>query len=136
MPADGSKRDGRDEQDVVDGHADKYYDEVMQGVDREVNAFAVRRLVPLLKGPSVLELGCGDGLWTEAMVSAGLEVTVVDGSQELVDRLAARQGSRVSAHCALFEALELNERFDELVCAHVLEHVAAADHVEGSIGER
>ena len=45
-----------DEQRVVESHADKYYEETMQGVDRDVNAFAVRRLVPRLRGPAVLEL--------------------------------------------------------------------------------
>jgi len=95
----------------------------MQGVDRQVNAFAVQRLVPRLHGPAVLELGCGDGIWTEALAASGLHVTVVDGAQELLDRLAARLGPRITARCALFEELVLRERFDEVVCAHVLEHV-------------
>ena len=125
MPAEqGPKGGAIDEQGVVDGHAGKYYGRTMQGVDREVNAFAVRRLVPRLRGPTVLELGCGDGLWTEALVGQGLQVTVVDGAQQLVERLAARLGPQVQAHCTLFEELALEQRFDEVVCAHVLEHVA------------
>jgi len=124
MSAEQGPREGTsDEQDVVDGHAGKYYQETMQGVDRDVNTFAVQRLVPRLRGPAVLELGCGDGLWTEALVQRGLQVTVVDGAQQLVDRLAARLGQQVQAHCALFEELELEQRFDEVICAHVLEHV-------------
>lgn len=120
-----------DEQKVVDGHAGKYYGEVLQGVDRRVNQFAIDRLVPRLRGPRVLELGCGDGVWTEALVRALGHVTVVDGSRELVDKLAARLGSAVTAHCALFEQLALAERFDEVVCAHVLEHVEDAVEVLG-----
>jgi 2-polyprenyl-3-methyl-5-hydroxy-6-metoxy-1,4-benzoquinol methylase len=117
-----------DEQAVVDQHAVKYYGEVMQGVDRRVNQFAIDRIVPRLRGPRLLELGCGDGGWTDALAAHLGHVTVVDGSKELLARLQERLGAKVTTHNTLFEELAIDDRFDEVICAHVLEHVIDPVH--------
>ena len=71
----------------------------------------------------VLELGYGEGIVTEHLVSTGKAVTLLEGSSILVERIRARYGSRVSPVLGLFEEFTVNDPFDAVVASHVLEHV-------------
>lgn len=46
------------------------------------------------EGGSVLELGCGTGRLTEALVKAGADVTGIDRSESMLERARERVGSR------------------------------------------
>ena len=79
-------------------------------------------------GEKVLDLGCGNGKTSEALLNAGASVTGVDYSASAVESCVRRLGER-----AVFEVADVrdlpfaDEAFDSVVSVHVLEHVPAYD---------
>jgi SAM-dependent methyltransferase len=72
---------------------------------------------------SVLELGYGEGIITEALISSGHRVALVEGSRSLADAAREKWGSSLSVHHCLFEDVILEAKFDWVLACHVLEHV-------------
>ncbi len=72
----------------------------------------------------VLELGYGDGLVTQALLQAGVELTVLEGSSELVN-VARREHPELNCVHTLFESYnpEPDQHFNLVLASHVLEHV-------------
>jgi trans-aconitate methyltransferase len=70
---------------------------------------AVVELLAPKPGERILDLGCGDGVLTEALVAAGAEVVGVDASPEMVD--AARQRG-LDARIMDGQALTFGGEFD------------------------
>ena len=77
----------------------------------------------LPKGASFLEMGYGDGIVSEALATAGISLTILEGSSVLYDEAAKRFGRSVRMVDQLFEEYEPGEEFDGIICSHVLEHV-------------
>ncbi len=79
-------------------------------------------------GERVLDLGCGNGKTSEALIAAGAEVTGIDFSPSAVESCRSRIGSG-----AVFEVADVRDlpfsdgTFDAVVSVHVLEHVPATD---------
>lgn len=75
-------------------------------------------------GLSALDIGCGGGLFAEALARLGFAVTAIDAGKKNIKaaRLhAERQGLSIDYRCALPE--ELGERFDLVATMEVIEHV-------------
>lgn len=79
-----------------------------------------------IRGTSVLELGPAEGVMTQLMISAGFEVTCVEGSPTAAADLKRRLPS-AKVVSNLFEEYEPEAQFDCIIMGHVLEHVASAD---------
>lgn len=79
---------------------------------------AARHLVP----GSVLELGPAEGLMTELLAATRRPLTVVEGSGPFCDSLRQRFPQARVVH-ALFEQFAPEQRFDNILLGHVLEHV-------------
>lgn len=75
-----------------------------------------------LRGTNLLEMGPAEGVMTEHLATLGLRMTLVEGSARFCEDLSARFAGATVKH-ALFEEFEPNERFDNIVLGHVLEHV-------------
>lgn len=69
-----------------------------------------------------LELGPGEGIMTDLLVSVCSELTVVDGAQLFLDLIKAKH-PHIKVVNALFEEFEPDMRFDNIILGHVLEHV-------------
>jgi len=84
-----------------------------------------------LQGLRVLDIGCGGGLLSEPMAYLGADVTGIDATGKLVQ--VARVHAVANAvdidyrHALAEDLLRTNERFDVIVNAEVIEHVADVD---------
>lgn len=86
--------------------------------------YGFRMMLPRLKGPRVLELGCASGGVTRLLAGQFADLTVVDGSAALLEEAKRNVGrDGIEWHCALFEEFQPREKFDAIVMAHVLEHL-------------
>lgn len=77
-------------------------------------------VVDLLKpqpGEQILDLGCGDGALTQALIDAGAIVTAVDASQDMV---AAARARGIDARVADGQALDFESQFDAVFSNAVL----------------
>lgn len=97
---------------------------------REAEAYATRYavsedLAPFLAripaGGRILELGCGGGQDTGAMLAAGFDATPTDGSPELAQQAEKRLGRPVKV--LLFEQIDFVEEFDGVWANACLLHV-------------
>jgi SAM-dependent methyltransferase len=78
----------------------------------------------LVHGSRVLEIGCGTGKLTAALVERGLEVEAVDPGPRLV-QIARRQAPRARFHVTGFEDVELaSDAFDAAFSATAFHWVA------------
>ncbi len=75
-----------------------------------------------LVGDSVLEVGPAEGVMTEYLVRTGKRLTLVDGSDVFCADLRRRFPEATVVNC-LAEEFQTDERFDNVILGHVLEHV-------------
>jgi 2-polyprenyl-3-methyl-5-hydroxy-6-metoxy-1,4-benzoquinol methylase len=79
----------------------------------------------LRPGMTVLELGCGTGVFTERFAKTGVRLVAIDVSDELI--AAARRRTGASAHvdflCQEFETMHAGQRFDAILGSSVLHHL-------------
>lgn len=71
---------------------------------------------------SILELGPAEGIMTDLLVNKGFNVTVVEGSSLFAEKLFTKHPN-ITIHNCLFEEFETDEKFDNIILGHVLEHV-------------
>jgi SAM-dependent methyltransferase len=78
-------------------------------------------------GPTVLEVGCGTGNFTELLAEFGRRVTGVDINAAYVEQARQRLESlpNVQVRCADATSAEWTETFDSVVLLDVLEHIEA-----------
>jgi trans-aconitate methyltransferase len=78
-----------------------------------------------VKGPTILELGCADGVVTEMLLKRAASLDIVDGSSTYCAMVEDRiRDSRMSITNCLYEEFEPSRRYDDLVIARSLEMVA------------
>lgn len=96
-----------------------------QKVDAIVQRFDMEKLFPAVVGPLVLEMGVGDGVWTEKIVNKFGRTHVVDVSEKLLTLFQTRFGARATGFLSFFEDFTPAEgmRFNTVIASHVLEHV-------------
>lgn len=76
------------------------------------------------KENTVLELGCADGLMTEMLLRHFNKVVAVDGAAKYCNEVKSKiRHKNLTVICSLFEDLKLDEKFDTIIIAHILEHV-------------
>ncbi len=96
-----------------------------QIVDSKVQAHDIEKILGQVKGPNVLEMGHGDGMWTERLIKEFGHSCIVDASRRLLDHARSRFSDRVRVFESLFEDFLPPDglRFNTVVATHVLEHV-------------
>lgn len=81
-------------------------------------------LIPAIKGPKVLEMGCSTGVMTERLVKKFSNLTVIDGSAKYIEytkRLVKAKKTKFVV--SLFEDFETEDKFDDIIMSYILEHL-------------
>jgi ubiquinone/menaquinone biosynthesis C-methylase UbiE len=90
---------------------------------------------PFLKGDKILDIGCGNGKTSLALMEEGYDVTGVDISEAAVEACIRLYGNRMRVICASVSSVPLNDReMDGAVMIHILEHLDN-DELKASIKE-
>ena len=77
------------------------------------------KFIHALNGPQVLDFGCGSGRDTKYFLESGLQVTAVDGSEEMCRYASGFTGIQVQN--MLFQDLDAQNQYDGIwACASVL----------------
>lgn len=94
-------------------------------VDNKALANDREKMIPHIRGPKVLELGCGDGDWTPRMIEIFGHSYVLDASAKLLAHVEAANPGQVTLFNSLFEEFTPpgGIKFNTVVATHVLEHV-------------
>lgn len=106
-----------------------------QGKHRLLHAFNPTRLAYVenalggLEGKEILDVGCGGGIFTEALAQRGARMTAIDAS---ADAIAAAKAHAAEGKLDIeYQAVALEDYdaggklYDAIVCMEMLEHVAA-----------
>lgn len=85
-----------------------------------------------LKGAQIADIGCGGGIFSEALARGGAHVTAIDASAALID--VARQHAMADATSVHYETITAEDlaarqpgHFDVVTCLELIEHVPAPD---------
>ena len=93
------------------------------GANGETVKYSFRVMERYLVGKTLLELGPAEGVMTELLASTGKTMTLVEGSGAFCTDLAQRFPQATVIH-SLFEEFKTDQKFDNIILGHVLEHVA------------
>lgn len=89
-----------------------------------MHPFMIRSFEPFFnKNRNFLELGCYKGDFTKRFADYFDDITCVEASIEAMEEAKQKVPSSVKFINSLFEDVELNEKYDNIVLTHVLEHL-------------
>jgi len=77
----------------------------------------------LKSNSNILELGFGEGNFTEELVKRNYNPTILDGSEILLEKAKLKFRNLVKTEHALFEEFNPQTNYDAILATHVLEHV-------------
>ena len=89
--------------------------------DKKLIHYRYRTIKKYLKGSHGLELGSAEGEMTKYLIDDFEQLTSVDGSKELLDKISD-YNNHVKVH-SLFEEYNPERLFDTIIMEHILEHV-------------
>jgi 2-polyprenyl-3-methyl-5-hydroxy-6-metoxy-1,4-benzoquinol methylase len=92
-------------------------------VDERVLAILAKRVVPLVQGPTVLEMGIGENVWTQHVIDKFSKTFAVDGSKKLLEEAEKKYGPYITTFYSYFENFDPGIQFDSVLATMVLEHV-------------
>jgi len=102
----------------------KYKFSTKDGFNSVLLKLRYEHLGKYFRGESCLELGCSDGEGTKILIKSFKHILAVDGSSKFI-KIAKNEikSNKVKFLVSNFENLEIKEKFDTIVLAHILEHV-------------
>jgi 2-polyprenyl-3-methyl-5-hydroxy-6-metoxy-1,4-benzoquinol methylase len=88
-----------------------------------MHPFMLRAFGAFFRPGNVLELGSFRGDFTQRLTHLFTDITCVEASSVAINDARRRLPSHVTLINGAFEDLQLKERFSNIVCTHVLEHL-------------
>ncbi|MGH9721445.1 MAG: class I SAM-dependent methyltransferase [Bryobacteraceae bacterium] len=127
MNHDGSDDSSRNaaRAEVERASANYYYSATQQGIDARTKRLVQGRCEPFLKGPRVLDLGWVDANWTDAALSRGARVDIVEGATRHAHRARehyAGQGD-VRVFHSLFQEFVPDSTYDTVIAGDMLRYM-------------
>jgi 2-polyprenyl-3-methyl-5-hydroxy-6-metoxy-1,4-benzoquinol methylase len=98
-----------------------FYSESNLGFDLHLVKKGYQQFSEFFIGNSCLELGPATGYMTQYIVNDFDEVTCVEGSKDLIEKIPNYKNLN-KVH-SLFENFDTNKKFDTIILNHVLEHI-------------
>jgi 2-polyprenyl-3-methyl-5-hydroxy-6-metoxy-1,4-benzoquinol methylase len=92
--------------------------------DIKLTTYVHRVLDKRLQGPNVLEMGCGRGTMTRLLTLRFPELHVVDASPRSLELALQQAPNSIRLFCSFFENFSPPTRYNSIVMANVVEHVA------------
>lgn len=92
-------------------------------IDQKTVRLIVKEIMPMIKGPKVLEMGFGDNCWTDSIIRNFGHSYIVDASKKLIDKARKIYNDKITIYQSFFEEFTPIERFDTILSTFVLEHV-------------
>lgn len=89
--------------------------------DKKMVGYRYQAIRPYIRPSKALELGSADGQMTKFLIHDFDEVTTVDGSKELLERIP--DAPNLFKIHSFFEDLSPKNKFDTIILEHILEHV-------------
>ena len=88
-----------------------------------MHPYMIKAFKPYFNLGGLLELGCHEGNFTKRFIEHFSDVTCVEASNEAALKASQTLGSDAKIINGLFETVQLERKFENVVMTHVLEHV-------------
>lgn len=88
-----------------------------------MHPFMIKSFKPFFRDGNLLELGSFKGDFTKRLKSYFDRITCVEASDEAIKLAKKELGNHIVFKNALFEEVNLTEKYDNIVLTHVLEHL-------------
>ena len=85
--------------------------------------YMMQSFLPFLVKGKALEMGCYMGEFTKLLRQQFTDVTVIEASDELIEKSRQRLGPDVKFINSTFETVALDEKYDSIFLMHTLEHL-------------
>lgn len=111
---------------AIRNYNDEYKDNTRKyayNFDYILRDYMMQSFQPFLVPGRVLEMGCYMGEFTKIILKQFSDVTVIEGSDELIEHSRERVGSGVNFVHSTFESVKLTEKYDSIFLMHTLEHL-------------
>jgi SAM-dependent methyltransferase len=103
-----------------------------------IRSLIVKDFLGPVANARILDIGCGDGSLSLPLLDAGNRMTLVDISDSMIRKAAARVPPALAANVTFvndsFEAVGEAERFDVILCVGVIAHVPSVEALFAKIG--
>ncbi len=104
-----------------------YSSESLAGLNEQYHTYLRDAIIPSGGGRSALEVGCGKGLWTASLCTLYDRLDVVDGSAELIAKVAClcTQRAHLTTHVAMAEEFFWwsSDTWQHIYMTFLLEHL-------------
>ena len=106
--------------EMKDGNERKYMYSFDEGV---IHGYMIKAFSPFFRKGNVLELGSFKGSFTERLAKIFDDITCIEASEEAIEEAKQKKFTNVKLICSSFQEAEINEKFDNIILTHVLEHI-------------
>ncbi|MGD9494011.1 MAG: class I SAM-dependent methyltransferase [Bacteroidales bacterium] len=94
------------------------------GFDNDVmHPYMLKSIIPFIKTGNLLELGSYKGAFTKLCISHFNSITCIEASSDALYEAKALLGDSVNLINSRFENIQLSEKYNNVIMAHVLEHL-------------
>lgn len=103
-----------------------YYSEQQSGIDNKTKQYLFDKILPHVKGDSVLEFGYVDGIFTDMLLDTQHTVTLVEGATVHIKHAVAKYGKnpKIFIEQALFEEYSTDQIFDTVIAGDMIQFLA------------